>query len=56
MSLLDWMPIYGLKCGLQLFQALEMYCMFVVEVTTMSERILADDMGLRKVKYLLFHI
>ncbi len=56
MSLSDWVPIYGLKCGLRLFQGLGVYCMFVVEVTTMSGGILADDIGLGKVKYLLFHI
>ncbi len=56
MSLSDRMPIRGLKCGLRPFQALGVYCMFAVEVTTMSGGILADDMGLGKVKYLLFHI
>ena len=56
MSLLDWMPICGLKNGLQLFQAFRMYYMFAVKVTIISERILANDMGLRKVRYLLFHI
>ncbi len=56
MSLSDRVLICGLKCGLQPFQALGMYCMFAVEVTMMSGGILADDMGLGKVKYLLFHI
>ncbi len=56
MSLLDQIAIHGLKCGLRLFQALGVYYMFAVEVTTMSEGILADDISLEKVKYLLFHI
>ncbi len=56
MSLSDRVPIRGLKYSLQPFQALGVYCMFAVEVTTMSGGILADDMGLEKVKYLLFHI
>ncbi len=30
--------------------------MFVVKVIIISMRILADDIGLEKVKYLLFHI
>lgn len=55
-SLSDWVPICGLKYSLQLFQTLKVYCMFAVEVTMMSGEILADDMGLEKVKYLLFHI
>ncbi len=56
MSLSDRVPICGLKCGLRPFQALGVYYMFALEVTTMSGGILADDIGLRKVKYLLFHI
>ncbi len=56
MSLSDRVPICGLKHGLRPFQALGVYCMFAVEVTTMSGGILADDMGLGKVNYLLFHI
>ncbi len=55
-SLSDRVPIRSLKCGLRLFQALGVYYIFAVEVTTMSGGILADDMGLGKVKYLLFHI
>ncbi len=56
MSLSDWVLIHSLKCGLQPFQAFEVYYMFAVEVTMINEGILADDMGLEKVKYLLFHI
>ncbi len=52
----DRVPICGLKCGLWLFQTLGVYFMFAVKVTTMSEGILADDIGLGNVKYLLFHI
>ena len=56
MLISDQMPICNLKCSLQPFQALEVYCIFVLEVITMSEEILADDTGLGKIKYLLFHI
>ncbi len=56
MSLSDWVSICSLKCGLRLFQALGVEWKFVVEVTTMSEGILVDDIYLKKVKYLLFHI
>ncbi len=56
MSLSDRVLICSLNYGLRPFQTLEVYYMFVVEVITMSEEILADDMGLEKVKYLLFHI
>ncbi len=56
MLLLDRVPICGLKYDLQLFLTLGVYLMFAVEVTTMSGGILADDMGLGKVKYLLFHV
>ncbi len=55
MSISDWVPICGLKCDLQPFSALRVYGIFAVEVTTMSGEILADDIGLRKVKYLLFY-
>lgn len=41
---------------LEPFQGLDVYCMFAVEVTTMSGGILADDMGLEKVRYLLLLI
>lgn len=50
------MPIWRLKCNLQPFQALRMYYILIVEVVTMSGKILADDMSLKKVKYLLFYI
>ena len=56
MSLSDWVPICDLKYGLQLFQALRMYCIFAVEVTMISKGILVNKMGLEKVKYLIFHI
>ncbi len=56
MSLSDRVPIRGLKCGLRPFQAFGVYCIFAVEVTTISGGILVDDMGLGKVKYLLFYI
>ena len=52
MSLSDRVPIRGLKCGLRPFQALGVFCMFLVEVTTLSRGILADDMGLGKVRHL----
>ncbi|MCJ1346288.1 hypothetical protein MMC31_004503 [Peltigera leucophlebia] len=48
MSLSDRVPIRGLKCGLRPFQALGVFCMFLVEVTTLSGGILADDMRLGK--------
>ena len=51
MSILDWVLICSLKFGLQLFQALEVYYIFTVEVTIMSGGILADDMGQGKVRY-----
>ncbi|MCJ1348829.1 hypothetical protein MMC31_007062 [Peltigera leucophlebia] len=41
-------PIRGLKCGLRPLQALGVFCMFSIEVTTLSGGILADDMGLGK--------
>ena len=56
MSLSDLIPICGLKYGLQPFQVFRVYYMLVVKVTTISGEILADNMGLKKVKYLLFHI
>lgn len=53
MSLLDWVPLCGLQCGLRPFQALGVFCIFLVEVTTLSRGILADDLGLEKVRHLL---
>lgn len=53
MSLSDRVPVRGLKCGLRPFQALGVFCMFSVEVTTLSGGILADDMGLGKVRHFL---
>ena len=56
MSLSDWVPIQSLKYGLQLFQALGVYYIFAVEVTTISEKILTDNIGLKIVKRYLFYI
>ena len=56
MSLSNRIFICSFKCGLQLFEALGMYCMFAIEVIMINERFLVDDMGLKKVKYLLFYI
>lgn len=53
MNLSDQVEIQGLKYGLKPFQALGVYYMFSVEVTTLSGGILADDMGLGKVRTLL---
>ncbi len=50
------MSICGLKCGFRLFQALELYYIFAIKVTAMSGGVLTDDIGLGKLKYLLFHI
>lgn len=56
MSIPDWVSISGLKCNLQTFQTLEVYYIFVVEVSTISVGILADNIGLKNIKSLLFHI
>lgn len=56
MLLSNQVSICGLKCDLQPFQALGVYYIFVIEVITISKGILANDIGLGKVKYLLFHI
>ena len=53
MFLSDQVPICYLKCGLKPFQALVVYCIFVVEVNILSGANLADDMSLEKVRYLL---
>ena len=52
-SLLDQMPICGLKCGLKPFQAFGVFYMFLVEVTPLSGGILVSDMGFGKVRHLL---
>lgn len=56
MLLSDQIPIYSLKCGLQPFQVFGVYCIFIVKVTITSKKILADNMDLEKIRYLLFHI
>lgn len=56
MSLLDRVPICGLKYGLRPFQAFRVYCIFAVEVTTRNRGILANNMSLEKVRYLFFDI
>ena len=56
MSFSNRKPICSLKYCLQLFQAFGVYCMFAMYVITIIEEILADNISLKKLKYLLFYI
>lgn len=53
MILSDQVPVRDLKYGSRPFQVLGVFCMFLVEVTTLSGDILANDMSLRKVGHFL---
>lgn len=52
----DELPICNLKCNLRPFQALGVYYIFSIEVTILSKGILVDNIGLNKVRYLIWYI
>ncbi len=54
MSSKDRVTFCGIRSGLRLFQALGIFSMLQIEVNTANEGILADEMGYRKIRYLIF--
>lgn len=56
MLILDCIAISGLKYYLSLFQVIGVYFIFILEVPKLNEDILANDMSLKKIRYLLLYI